>query len=127
AYALDCLKAARDAGARWIVLCDTNGGTLPAEIHRITAEVIAAGIPGERLGIHTHNDTGNAVACALAAIDAGARQVQGTLNGLGERCGNADIVTLIPTLLLKEPYASRLQIGVTPEGLAGLTKVSRLL
>ncbi len=108
AYALDCLKAARDAGARWIVLCDTNGGTLPSEVHRVTAEVIAAGIPGDRLGIHTHNDTGNAVACALAAIDAGARQVQGTLNGLGERCGNADLVSLIPTLMLKEPYASQL-------------------
>src|SRR5690606_21861864 len=81
-YALDCLIAAVEAGARWIVLCDTNGGTLPAEIHAITSAVIAAGIPGDRLGIHTHDDTGNAVAGALAAIDAGARQVQGTLNGL---------------------------------------------
>src|SRR5690606_21365503 len=125
--ARDCLKAAVEAGARWIVLCDTNGGTLPAEIHAITSAVIAAGIPGDRLGIHTHDDTGNAVAGSLAAIDAGARQVQGTLNGLGERCGNANLVSLIPTLMLKEPYASRLSIGVTHEGLAGLTRVSRLL
>jgi 2-isopropylmalate synthase len=125
AYALDCLKAA--AKARWIVLCDTNGGTLPAEVGKITAAVIAAGIPGDRLGIHTHDDTGNAVANSLAAIDAGARQVQGTLNGLGERCGNANLVTLIPTLLLKEPYASRFEIGVTPDGLTRLTRISRLL
>jgi 2-isopropylmalate synthase len=126
-YALDCLKAARDAGARWIVLCDTNGGTLPAEVGEITRAVIAAGIPGERLGIHTHNDTENAVANTLAAVDAGARQVQGTLNGLGERCGNANLVSLIPTLLLKEPYASRYEIGVTRCNLASLTRVSRLL
>ncbi len=127
AYALDCLHAAMAAGARWIVLCDTNGGTLPAEIGRITAEVIAAGIPGDRLGIHTHDDTGNAVAGSLAAVDAGARQIQGTLNGLGERCGNANLTTLIPTLLLKEPYASRFDTGVTPQALAGLTRASRLL
>jgi 2-isopropylmalate synthase len=124
-YALDCLQAA--AKARWIVLCDTNGGTLPAEVGAITAAVIAAGIPGDRVGIHTHDDTGNAVANSLAAIDAGARQLQGTLNGLGERCGNANLVTLIPTLMLKEPYASRFEIGVTPDGLARLTRVSRLL
>ncbi|TDX21243.1 citramalate synthase [Rhodovulum visakhapatnamense] len=126
-YALDCCRAALEAGARWIVLCDTNGGTLPPEIGRITAEVIAAGIPGDRLGIHTHDDTGNAVAGSLAAIDAGARQVQGTLNGLGERCGNANLTTLIPTLLLKEPYASRFETGITPEALAGITRASRLL
>jgi 2-isopropylmalate synthase len=127
AYALDCLRAARDAGARWIVLCDTNGGTLPGEVRAVTEAVIAAGIPGERLGIHTHNDTDNAVANTLAAVDAGARQVQGTLNGLGERCGNANLVSLIPTLLLKEPYASRFEIGVGREQLASLTRVSRLV
>ena len=96
-YALACAQAAIEAGARWAVLCDTNGGTLPHEIERIVGEV-ARSIPGERLGIHAHNDTGNAVANSLAAIRAGARQVQGTLNGLGERCGNANLVTLIPTL-----------------------------
>ncbi len=126
-YALECLQAALHAGARWVVLCDTNGGTLPAEVGAITAEVIAAGIPGDRLGIHTHDDTGNAVAATLAAVDAGARQVQGTLNGLGERCGNANLVTLIPTLLLKEPYASRYETGVTKGDLPNLTRVSRLL
>ncbi|WP_172295850.1 citramalate synthase [Pseudoruegeria sp. HB172150] len=126
-YALECLVAASEAGARWVVLCDTNGGTLPAEVARIVGEVIAAGIPGERLGIHTHDDTGNAVANTLAAVDAGARQVQGTLNGLGERCGNANLVTLIPTLLLKEPYASRYETGVGMEQLARLTRASRSL
>jgi 2-isopropylmalate synthase len=126
-YALSCLKAALDAGARWIVLCDTNGGTLPAEVGRVTAEVIAAGIPGDQLGIHCHDDTGNAVANSLAAVEAGARQIQGTLNGLGERCGNANLTTLIPTLLLKEPYASRFETGVTREALAGLLKTSRML
>ncbi|SIO14788.1 2-isopropylmalate synthase [Rhodovulum sp. ES.010] len=126
-YAFDCLKAAHQAGARWIVLCDTNGGTLPREIGEVTGEVIARGIPGEALGIHTHDDTGNAVAGSLAAIDAGARQVQGTLNGLGERCGNANLTTLIPTLLLKEPYASRFDTGVTPEALFHLTRAARLL
>ena len=126
-YALRCLKAAQQAGARWIVLCDTNGGTLPTEIFRIVTEVIEAGIPGEVLGIHTHNDTANAVAGSLAAVDAGARQIQGTLNGLGERCGNANLVTLIPTLMLKEPYRSRYDIGVTPEALTALTQVSRQL
>ena len=127
AYALDCLSAALEAGARWVVLCDTNGGTLPAEIGRITGEVIAAGIPGERLGIHTHDDTENAVAGSLAAVDAGARQVQGTLNGLGERCGNANLTALIPTLLLKEPYASRYETGISAEALRQLTQTSRLL
>ncbi|WP_413869702.1 citramalate synthase [Albidovulum sp.] len=127
AYALDCLKSAHAAGARWIVLCDTNGGTLPAEVGRITAAVVAAGIPGDRLGIHCHDDTGNAVACSLAAVDAGARQIQGTLNGLGERCGNANLTSLIPTLLLKAPYAGRFETGVTADALKGLTKASRLL
>ncbi len=126
-YALDCLRAAHEAGARWVVLCDTNGGTLPTEIHEITRAVIAAGIPGENLGIHTHDDAGTAVAGSLAAVDAGARQIQGTLNGLGERCGNANLVSLIPTLLLKEPYASRYEIGVSDAGLKSLTRVSRML
>lgn len=126
-YALSCLKTALKAGARWVVLCDTNGGTLPAEVGRITAEVIAAGVPGDKLGIHCHDDTGNAIAASLAAVDAGARQVQGTLNGLGERCGNASLTTLIPTLLLKEPYASRYETGITAGALAGLVRVSRQL
>ena len=126
-YALETVRAAYDAGARWIVLCDTNGGTLPEEVGRITGAVIAAGIPGERLGIHTHNDTENAVACSLAAVDAGARQIQGTLNGLGERCGNANLTSLIPILLLKEPYASRYETGITRGALKTLTRTSRML
>ncbi|GHC32852.1 2-isopropylmalate synthase [Gemmobacter caeni] len=126
-YALDCLKAAFGAGARWIVLCDTNGGTLPEEVGTITRAVIAAGIPGDRLGIHCHDDTGNAVANSLAAVLAGARQVQGTLNGLGERCGNANLTTLIPTLMLKAPFRDRLDTGVSDAALAGLVKTSRML
>ncbi|KEO60823.1 citramalate synthase [Thioclava indica] len=126
-YTLQCCQAAHKAGARWIVLCDTNGGTLPAEIAQIVGAVIAAGIPGDHLGIHCHDDTGNAVAGSLAAIEAGVRQVQGTLNGLGERCGNANLISLIPTLLLKDPYASTLETGISAEALAGLTKLSRKL
>ena len=127
AYALSCLRVAQDAGARWIVLCDTNGGTLPSEIGRVVAEVIAAGIPGDRLGIHCHDDTGNAVAGSLAAVEAGVRQIQGTLNGLGERCGNANLTSLIPTLLLKEPYASRFDTGISRDALRGLLRDSRML
>ncbi|MEN8832269.1 citramalate synthase [Pacificibacter sp.] len=126
-YALKCLKVAYEAGARWIVLCDTNGGTLPGEVYQITLKVIESGIPGDHLGIHTHDDTGNAVANSLAAVNAGARQIQGTLNGLGERCGNANLITLIPTLLLKEPYKSTMETGVTADGLESLVQVSRML
>ena len=126
-YALECLHAAHDAGARWIVLCDTNGGALPAEVSEITGKVIASGIPGDHLSIHTHDDTGNAVANSLAAVNAGARQIQGTLNGLGERCGNANLTTLIPTLLLKEPYRNIFETGVSMAALAGLTRASRQL
>ena len=126
-YALKCGLAAYHAGARWVVLCDTNGGALPEDIRAGVRALIKAGVPGDHIGIHTHNDTEHAVANSLAAIDAGARQVQGTLNGLGERCGNANLVTLIPTLLLKEPYASRYSINVPKDRLAGLTKLSRML
>jgi 2-isopropylmalate synthase len=121
-YALSCLKAAHAEGARWIVLCDTNGGTLPDEVERIVADV-AKHIGGENLGIHCHDDTGNAVANSLAAVRAGVRQVQGTLNGLGERCGNANLASLIPTLVLKMGY----ETGVTKKKLARLTHVSRLV
>ena len=127
AYALDCIKAAHDAGARWVVLCDTNGGTLPPDIQAGVKAAITAGIPGGHLGIHCHDDAGLAVACSLAAVTAGVRQIQGTLNGLGERCGNANLMSLIPTLLLKEPYASRFETGVSRDALAGLLKLSRML
>jgi 2-isopropylmalate synthase len=126
-YALEAVHAAFAAGARWIVLCDTNGGTLPGEVFEIVSEVIASGIPGERLGIHCHDDTGHAVANSLAAVEAGARQIQGTLNGLGERCGNANLTSIIPTLLLKEPYRSLVETGITDEALRDLKRVSRML
>ncbi len=126
-YALKCCLQAYNAGARWIVLCDTNGGALPEDIKDGVKALIKAGVPGDHIGIHTHNDTEHAAANSLAAVDAGARQIQGTLNGLGERCGNANLVTLIPTLLLKEPYASRYTINVPQSHLAGLTKLSRML
>ena len=126
-YALACLHAAAEAGARWVVLCDTNGGTMPDEVGDAVEAAIASGLPGDRLGIHTHDDTGQAVAGALAAIRAGARQVQGTLNGLGERCGNADLTTLIPTLVFKAPWADRFETGVTAVALRGLTRTSRML
>ena len=121
-FALACIQAAHDAGARWVVLCDTNGGSLPDEVERIVGDV-AHRIPGGRLGIHCHNDTENAVANSLAAVRAGARQVQGTLNGLGERCGNANLVSLIPSLMLKMGC----ETGIDEAGLAQLTSVSRLL
>ena len=126
-YARACIQAAFAAGARWIILCDTNGGALPAEVGQIVQEVIAAGLPGDHLGIHTHNDTENAVANTLAAIDAGARQIQGTLNGLGERCGNANLTSLLPILKLKEPYRSKYEIGVTDAALRDIKRASRVL
>jgi 2-isopropylmalate synthase len=123
AYALACAKAAYAAGARWVVLCDTNGGTLPEEVEEIV-RAAAREIPGASLGIHAHNDTENAVANSLAAIRAGARQIQGTLNGLGERCGNANLTSLIPTLILKPVYADRFAIGVSEAAVSELTEIS---
>ena len=125
-FTLQCVKAAADAGARWVVLCDTNGGTLPHEIERIVGEV-AKIIPGDHLGIHAQNDTENAVANSLAAVRAGVRQVQGTLNGIGERCGNANLVSLIPTFILKPEFADHLVTDISDDGLQSLTTVSRLL
>ncbi len=125
-YAIACLKAAVEGGARWVVLCDTNGGTLPGDVERIAAEA-AKHVPGTNLGIHAHNDTENAVANSLAAVRAGVRQVQGTLNGLGERCGNANMISLIPSFCLKPLYADHLATGVGPGELRHLTATSRLL
>lgn len=126
-YALEAVKTAYEAGARWVVLCDTNGGAQPTVIAEVVSAVIAAGIPGDHLGIHCHNDTEQAVAGSLAAVLAGARQIQGTLNGLGERCGNANLTTLIPTLKLKEPFASQFETGVSDEALEGMLSISRML
>ncbi|MEM7743782.1 MAG: citramalate synthase [Pseudomonadota bacterium] len=125
-YALECLQAALDGGARWVVLCDTNGGTLPSEIGEIVSRVCQH-VPGDRVGIHTHNDTENAVAGSLAAVEAGVRQVQGTLNGLGERCGNANLTSLIPTLVLKPKYADRFETGVNAAALPKLRAASLML
>lgn len=121
-FALNCIKAAYDAGARWVILCDTNGGSLPSEIKKIVSEVVKI-IPGENIGIHCHNDTGNAIANSIAAVEAGARQIQGTINGLGERCGNADLISLIPTLMLKMNY----DVGIKENELKNLTKLSNFL
>ncbi|MCQ1850160.1 citramalate synthase [Neorhizobium galegae] len=123
-YALACARTAYEAGARWVVLCDTNGGTQPGEIRAIVEAVIASGIPGASLGIHAHDDTGQAVANSLAAIEAGCRQIQGTLNGIGERCGNANLVTIIATLALKDAYATRFETAIDAERLTGLTRLS---
>ncbi len=123
AYALQCAETAYKAGARWIVLCDTNGGTLPHEIEEIVRDV-AQHVPGDSLGIHTHNDTENAVSNTLAAIRAGVRHIQGTLNGLGERCGNANLTSLIPTLLLKDEYAQKFETGIPADKLHGLRRLS---
>src|SRR5579885_2710388 len=125
-YTLACAKTAYDAGARWVVLCDTNGGTLPHEVEKIVGEVVKH-IPGDHVGIHAHNDTEQAVANSLAAVRAGARQIQGTLNGVGERCGNANLCSIIPTLLLKDDYAKQFDIGVKPETLAHLTHTSHTI
>ncbi|HET7847832.1 MAG TPA: citramalate synthase [Pseudolabrys sp.] len=126
AYALACAKAAYDEGARWVVLCDTNGGALPHEVQKIVAEVCKS-IPGDHVAIHAHNDTEQAVANSLAAVRAGARQIQGTLNGLGERCGNANLVSIIPTLKLKPEFAGRFEIGVSDAKMKNLVHVSHAL
>ena len=125
-YALACAKAAYAEGARWVVLCDTNGGTLPHEVEHIVGEVLKA-IPGDHVGIHAHNDTEQAVAISLAAVRAGVRQIQGTLNGLGERCGNANLVSIIPTLKLKPEFSDRFEIGVSDAQLKRLAPISHAL
>ena len=125
-YALSCAKAAYDSGARWVVLCDTNGGTLPHEVESIVREVVKV-IPGDHVGIHAHNDTEQAVANSLAAVRAGARQIQGTLNGIGERCGNANLVSIIPTLKLKKDFADKFEINISDAQLKALAPASRKL
>lgn len=121
-YAVSCLRAAFDAGADWLVLCDTNGGTLPHEIEATIRRLIDHhGFSGDKIGIHCHNDTESAVASSIAAVRAGARMVQGTLNGLGERCGNTNLVSLIPTLMLKMGY----ETGIALDDLKLLPDISR--
>ncbi|KFC71243.1 (R)-citramalate synthase [Devosia sp. LC5] len=123
-YALSCVTTALEAGARWVVLCDTNGGTMPSETRDIVGKVLAVA-PGTHLGIHAHDDTGQAVANTLAAIEAGVRQIQGTLNGIGERCGNANLITIIPTLVLKPLFADRFETNIDAARLERLTQISR--
>ncbi len=125
-YAISCIKSAYDNGARWVVLCDTNGGTLPHEVEEIIREVIKH-VPGENLGIHAHNDTGNAVSNSLTAVLSGVRQIQGTINGLGERCGNADLMSIIPTIHLKNNFSKKYTTNIKPENIHKLTQCSRLL
>ncbi len=125
-YALNCLRQAYDNGARWVVLCDTNGGTLPNEIREIVSKVSKV-IPGKNLGIHAHNDTENAVANSLAAVECGVRQIQGTINGLGERCGNANLMSIIPNLCLKKSFSEKFEINIKKDKLSSLTDCSRLL
>jgi len=123
-YATACVQAAHEAGANWVILCDTNGGSMPSEVTRIVSSLLANS-PEMRLGIHAHDDTGQAVANTLAAVEAGVRHIQGTLNGIGERCGNANLVTLIPTLVLKPAFADRFETGIDPARLERLTHISR--
>ena len=125
-YAISCIKSAYDNGARWTVLCDTNGGTLPHEVSEIVLEVTKH-VPGENLGIHAHNDTGNAVANSLAAVLSGVRQIQGTINGLGERCGNANLMSIIPTIHLKDNFSKLYSTNIKSENIKKLTQSSRLL
>ena len=125
-YAISCIKSAYDNGARWVVLCDTNGGTFPHEVTEIVSEVIKH-IPGKNLGIHAHNDTGNAVANSLAAVLTGVRQIQGTINGLGERCGNANLMSIIPTIHLKDIFSKSFSTNIKSENISKLTQCSRLL
>ncbi len=120
-YALECLKRAHHAGAEILVLCDTNGGTLPCDVRKICDTVLKT-LPLARIGIHAHNDTDMAVANSLMAVQAGAVQVQGTMNGYGERCGNANLCSIIPTMELK------LRKPVLPKGnLSLLTLASRFV
>ena len=125
-YALSCIQTAYDEGARWIVLCDTNGGTLPNEVGDIVSEV-SKKIPGKNLGIHAHNDTENAVANSLMAVLAGVRQVQGTINGLGERCGNANLISLLPSFVLKKNFSDNFEVKINKDKIKTLTECSRLL
>ncbi|MEC4815009.1 MAG: citramalate synthase [Scytonema sp. PMC 1069.18] len=121
-YALETIKIAIASGAEWIVLCDTNGGTLPHEITQVVTEVREVLPPRTQLGIHTHNDSDTAVANALASVMAGVRMVQGTMNGYGERCGNANLCSLIPNLQLKLGYKC-----IEDNQLSQLTQISRFV
>jgi 2-isopropylmalate synthase len=120
-YALECVRVAADAGAERVVLCDTNGGSLPLEVSK-TVQDVRARMPDMALGIHTHDDTGCAIANTLVAVQAGATQVQGTINGIGERTGNANLVTIVADLQLKMGYEV-----LPPERLERLTETAHFV
>ncbi|MEF2965517.1 citramalate synthase [Paenibacillus sp. M1] len=120
-YALAVMRKAEEAGADWLVMCDTNGGTMPHEVHDIVS-VLAGTVTTSRLGIHTHNDCELAVANSLSAVRAGAEQIQGTMNGYGERCGNANLCSIIPNLQLKLGYEV-----LEPDRLKQLTNTARYI
>ena len=126
-YSISIVKEATAAGADWVVLCDTNGGTMPDQVRKTIEDLSEQGVDASRLGIHAHNDTENAVANSLAAVQAGVRQIQGTLNGLGERCGNANLISILPTLLLKPQFAEKFVTRVTHESLKEITRASRIM
>ncbi len=119
-YSLDCLKVAAEAGADALILCDTNGGTMPDEIQTIVAKVVNE--TNRHIGVHMHNDTGVAVANSQAAVLAGASSVQGTINGYGERCGNCDLTTLVPNLVFKMGF-----LCSSADRMEGLTELSRFV
>jgi len=121
-YALECVRAAAEAGAENVTLCDTNGGSLPGFVGAATAAVVEALGDRVEVGIHTHNDAECAVANSLAAVEAGARLVQGTVNGYGERCGNANLASILPALQLKMGFDV-----VAPERLSNLSRTSHYL
>ena len=126
-YSTRVVQEALNSGAKWVILCDTNGGCVPEQIYSTVQKLSKAGVDTNKLGIHAHNDTENAVANSLAAVSAGVRQIQGTLNGLGERCGNANLISIIPTLLLKKPFTDKFHTGITLDNLKELTRASRLM
>ncbi len=121
-YSFECIKTASEAGAEFITLCDTNGGTLPSEISRIVSECVLA-FPDVKFGIHTHNDCELAVANTIAAVQAGCKMVQGTINGLGERCGNASLTSILPILTIKLGY----DCGKINSNIAKISEISRKL
>lgn len=120
-YALSVMRKAEEAGADWLVMCDTNGGTMPHEVYDIVS-VLAGQVTDSRIGIHTHNDCELAVANSISAVRAGAEQIQGTMNGYGERCGNANLCSIIPNMQLKLGY----QV-LEPQQLKQLTNTARYI
>jgi 2-isopropylmalate synthase len=125
-YSIECLNIAQTAGVKTIILCDTNGGTMPDDIARIT-NIIVETFPNLIIGIHCHNDCELAVANSLRAIESGARHIQGTINGLGERCGNTNLCSVIATILLKKPFCDIYQSAIRLDNLCLISDISHYL